>query len=101
MHGPASVRAVVRDQPARTIVHLLNLNVERLSSFEDKVNPATDLSLTVRVPFQNVRAVSIHTADEGGTSGPLKFTSQPDGDGARVQLAIPRLDIGAIVVLEE
>lgn len=100
VQGPPTVRAVMRDQPARTMIHLLNLDVERLSSFEDKVRPATDITLTVRVPFQDVRVLNIQTADENGTSGPLKFTRQQDGEETQLEITIPRLEISAIVVIE-
>jgi hypothetical protein len=100
LQGTATVRAVVHDQPLRTIVHLLNLDVERLSSFEDRVSPATDIRLTVRVPFNNVQGARILTADQGGTSGAAKFSTQPDGDGTLLQTTIPRLDISAMVVIE-
>jgi hypothetical protein len=100
LQAPATVRAVMRDQPTRTMVHLLNLNVQRLSSFEDKVTPASDIKLKVRVPFMAARDVTVHTADEHGTSGPVKFTSTPDGDGSILKVAVPRLDISAIVVID-
>ena len=101
MQGASNVRAVMRDQPKRTIIHLLNLNVERLSSFEDKVTPATDIGLTMRVPLKNVRAVKLLTADENETAGPLKFDRQRDGDGSLVTMTVPRLDVNAILVVEE
>ncbi|MEX2167687.1 MAG: glycoside hydrolase family 66 protein [Pirellulales bacterium] len=99
--GPSTVRAVMRDQPKRTILHLLNLNVERLSSFEDKVTPATDIKLTVRVPLKSVREVKLLTADENETTGTLEFDRQQDGDGSLVTLTVPRLDVSAMVVIEE
>lgn len=41
-----------RARPIREqIVHLLNLNVQRLSWFEGRVNPAADVRLQIRVPF--------------------------------------------------
>jgi hypothetical protein len=97
--APPTVRAVVRDQPNRTIVHLLNLNVERLSSFDDKVVPASDIVLKVRVPFSFVRDVDIHTCDEHGTTGPVNFIHTLDGDESTVDLKVPRLDVSAIVVI--
>lgn len=100
VEGPSTVRAVMRDQPMRTIVHLFNLNVERVSSFKDKVTPATDIKLTARVPFQNVREVKILTADEKGAAGSLEYESERDGDGSRLEFVVPRLEISAIVVIE-
>jgi hypothetical protein len=101
LKAPPTVRAVVRDQSSRTIVHLLNLNIQRISSFEDKVQPASDIKLAVRVPFANARSVNVHTADEHGTSGPLEFAMEPVGDENFVQLAIPHLEISAMIVTEE
>lgn len=100
VHGPPTVRAVVRDQPTRTIIHVFNLNVERLSSFEDRMNPATDIRLTVKVPFPAVRTVGVRTADAGGTPGAAKFTAQRAGDDTLLEITIPRLEISAIVVVE-
>jgi len=97
--GAPNVRAVVHDQDGRTIVHLYNLNVQRLTAFEDKVTPATDVGLSVATP-PNVRSVRILTADAGGTSGPLNFQALGAGNGGTVETKIPRLDISAIVVIE-
>jgi hypothetical protein len=100
LHGPPTVRAIVRDQPRRTLVHLLNLNLERLSSFDDRVRPATDIQLTVRVPFARVRSVRALTADSDGTSGPLPFSARSDDRGAIVELTVPHLEIALLLVIE-
>ncbi len=97
--GPSTVRAIVHDQPSRSIVHLYNLNVERLTSFADRVTPAADIQMKVRVPFK-ARKVSIQTADEQGTKGSLKFTTEQDGDENVLTLTIPRIEISAIIVIE-
>jgi hypothetical protein len=97
--GSPNVRAVVHDQDGRTIVHLHNLNVQRLSSFEDKVTPATDFSLEFRTPAA-VRAVNIRTADAEGTSGPLKFQRAREAGGTLLSTKIPRLDVSAIILIE-
>ncbi len=100
VEGPASVRAVVRDQPRRTVVHLLNLNVRRLSSFEDQVTPAEGVRVTVRVPLKKVRSVRALTADVAGTSGPLQFSRTPDGRGTLVQTTVPHLEIATLLLIE-
>jgi len=94
------VRAIVCDQPGRTVVHLLNLNVERLSSFEDKVHAVSDVRLTVRVPFAEVRSVTALTADDGTTAGALVFRAGREGMGTVIETAVPRLEISAILVIE-
>jgi hypothetical protein len=94
-----NVRAVVHDQTSRTAVHLYNLNVQRLSSFEDKVTPATDINLSVAVPG-TVRSIRVLTADATATSGPLRYSAIRAGNGQVVETKIPRLDINSIVVIE-
>jgi hypothetical protein len=98
IQGPATVRAVVHDQPGKRIVHLLNLNVQRLSSFEDKVNPATDVRVQVRVPFA-VRSVNAISADSEAMQGPVQFTSAQENNESVLTLTIPRLDLHTILVV--
>jgi hypothetical protein len=100
LQGPATLRAVVRDQPGRTIVHLYNLNIERISSFDDKVHVAENIRVAVRVPFARVKSIRALTADPGGTNGPLSFSSKPEGRGTVVEFVVPRLEISAILDLE-
>jgi hypothetical protein len=97
--GAPNVRAVVHDQNGRTIVHLYNLNVQRLSSFEDKVTPATEVGLAIRTAGP-VGSVSIRTADPDGTSGPLKFEVVPEEGKSLISTKIPRLDVSAILLIE-
>ena len=99
--GPATVRAYVHDQPTRTIVHLLNLNVRRLSSFEDAVTPANGLHATVRVPFANVRSVMSYSADERTVKGRLPFVSRPHEKETEVEFTVDRLDIAAIIEITD
>ena len=100
LQAPPSVRAVVRDQGHRTIVHLLNLNIQRLSSFEDKVTPASDLGLQVRVPFKRVHRVRLLTADEPHSPEAVPFLTQADGSGTVVDFHVGRLAVSAIAVIE-
>jgi hypothetical protein len=100
VEGPPTVRAVVHDQPPRTIVHLLNLGVERLSSFEDKVHPAANVRLRVSVPGPGVRSVRAISADAEATRGAVPFTTTRDADGAQVEVTIPSLRLSTILVIE-
>ena len=97
--GAPAVRAIVRDQPRRTIVHLLNLNVQRLGSFEDKVNPVFDLSVAVCVPLKAVHAVHALTADDAAASGLVPFTARAMGRQSLVEITLPRLDIATMLVI--
>ncbi len=98
VRGPATIRAVVRDLPQRTLVHLLNLNVVRRSSFEDEVRPAENVRLTVHVPFRSGYTVRAITADAQGTSGNLPADFHADSRGGMVEFVVPRLDLSAILV---
>jgi hypothetical protein len=98
--GPSTVRAVAYDQQDRTIVHLYSLNIQRSSSFEDRVTPVTDLTLGVTVPWDAAATVVARTADRLGSSGPLKFKENKQGSNGRLDIAIPRLEISALIVIQ-
>jgi hypothetical protein len=104
IEAAATVRAVVHDQSTgdskRTVVHLLNLNVERVSSFEDKVRPAAGVRLRVRVPMAVVRRVTANTADAEATRGEVRFTSEAEGGGRVVEMMVPAVGVSTILVIE-
>ncbi len=99
IRGPITVRAVVRDQPQQTLVHLLNLNIYRRSSFEDEVHPAENLRLTVRVPFESACSVQAITADAQGTPGSLAAHFHKTAQGSTVEFVVPRLEVAAMVAI--
>jgi hypothetical protein len=100
VQGPPTLRAIVSDQPNRTIVHLLNLNVQRLSSFEDRVNPATGVRLRIRVPFATVHSATAISADRDATRGRCAFTTKSDGGGTLVEITLPQVDIASMMLIE-
>jgi hypothetical protein len=100
VEGPPTVRVVVHDQSKRTIVHLYNLNVRRLSSFEDKVTPVTDVRLTMPLTYRP-RSVTMQTADDVKDSAPLKYEPLINsGPETLISITVPRLEISAILVIE-
>jgi hypothetical protein len=98
--GSPAVRAVVRDQPGRTVVHLYNLAIERTSSFDDKVTPATDLAIRVRVPMMEAKSVTVLSADGGATTGPVAQTADPSSGDLFVEFKVPKLAIASIAVID-
>jgi hypothetical protein len=100
VQGPPALRVPVRDQPRRTIVPMLNLNIQRLSSFADKVIAAEAVGVKVRVPFKRVRSVRALTADAGATAGLLSFSAKRTGDESMVELTLPRLEIATLLMIE-
>jgi hypothetical protein len=98
--APPTVRAVVRRQGERTIVHLLNLNVRRVSSFEDQVTPATQVRIKVRCGKVQPTKVRLRTPDDHATRGAVPLGASVDGGEFVADLTVPRLDISTIVVIE-
>jgi hypothetical protein len=100
VEGPATVRAVVRQQGAKTIVHLLNLDVQRISSFEDRVKPATQVRIRVRCGKAQPTKVRVRSADDHGTRGAVPMAVTADGGEFVAELTVPRVEVSAIVVIE-
>jgi len=96
----AAIRTVVRQSEDRTIVHVMNLNVQRVSSFEDRVTPASDVKLKVRTKLKQPRSVRAMTADDAATKGALEFNVTVDSDDSIVEVTLPRVDLSAILVIE-
>jgi hypothetical protein len=101
LKGPPTIRAVVHDQRNRTLVHLYNLNIEKVSSFDDKIHPAQDIHVKIHVPFKRVHSVHALTADKAATIGEIKFTAQPDGKDSIIELTVPHLKISTILCIEK
>ncbi|MFA6241561.1 MAG: hypothetical protein WC655_11555 [Candidatus Hydrogenedentales bacterium] len=98
--GPATVRGVVRDTKTSTVVHVYNLNVERLSSFEDKITPAENLRVSVLVPFAQVKSVQFSSADPETPSREIEFAATAEGSGSRIEVTIPKIEVSAMIVIE-
>ncbi len=101
LRGPASLRAVVCDQSRRAIVHLYNLNVQRLAPFEDRVQPARQIGITLRVPFKKVQSVRALTADPGATGGALEYTARSEGRETVIEMTYPILEVSTLLVVEQ
>lgn len=98
--GAKTVRALVRDQSKRTIIHLLNLNIQRINSFEDHVEPARDVQVRCLVPFDHVSSCRAFTADGDATNGKTPFAVERDLVGTWVRATVPQLSISTILVIE-
>ena len=94
-----NMRATVYDESRRSIVHLYNLGIERLSSYEDRVHSVTNCALRIRVTFDKARTVTALTADKAATSGKLPFTMERTAGETAVRVRLPKLDIGTILVI--
>jgi hypothetical protein len=94
--GPATVRVVVRDQNGRTIAHIYNLNVQKVSSYQDKVVPAENVEVKVRKTSGEAHSIRVLTADAEAKT----FSTSFDEGGNIAVITIPRLDIAAMAVIE-
>ena len=100
VRGPATVRAVVRDQPRRTLRPFAELEYRPPFVVRGRVHPAENVRLIVRVPFQSGCTARAVTADVHGTSGNLPADFHGESQGGTVEFVVPRLEVAAIVVLE-
>jgi hypothetical protein len=98
--GPPTVRAIVRTKGKRTIVHLLNLNVARVSSFEDRVTPVEGLRIKVRCGTDRPTRVTAISGVAGATQEPIEFTTSRDDKGDVVEVTVPRVSVSTIVLIE-
>jgi len=98
--GPPTLRAVVRNKPGKTIVHLLNLNVARLSSFEDRVTPASDVRLRIRCRGLRPRSVTALTCDPDATRGAVPFIVTSDASGVVVETTVSKIALSTILCIE-
>ncbi|MEO7298825.1 MAG: hypothetical protein ABI042_09645, partial [Verrucomicrobiota bacterium] len=99
LEASPTVRATVFDQKNKTIVHLFDLNVQRLSSFEDKVTPATNVRIKVRVPLTKVHSVEMLSADAGSPQQ-LQFTLRREKNESWLETSVPELKISAMLIIE-
>ena len=100
LDAPSTVRAIVRRQGGATIVHLLNLDVRRVSSFADQVTPATQVRIKVRCGKVQPTKIRLRTPDDHATRGAIPLGVTADGGEFVADVTIPRLDISTIVVIE-
>lgn len=98
--GPKTVRGVARDLEKRTVIFLYNLNVERLSSFEDKVVPAENVVVEVQVPFTEIKAVTLSDPEGARSAATAEFSAVETAGGARVRIEVPALNIGLLALVD-
>jgi hypothetical protein len=93
-----NIRVVARRQAGKTILHLLNLNVQRINSFEDRVTPATDVRIRIRFPRPFPKSIIALTADPDGSTGPI--APDVNGEGMTLSATLGRVVVSSILTLE-
>jgi hypothetical protein len=100
IEGPSTIRTIVRQKGDATIVHVLNLNMRRLSSFEDKVTPATNLKLRIRYRARASTTIKAFSADANATHETIPFNPGVKGDVNYVDLTLPRVDVSTLLIVQ-
>lgn len=100
LEAPHTLRAVVRDADHGTLLHLYNLNIEKISSFQDHLNPVESVRVRCRIPKKTIRSVTALSADASVTTGTLKFEVVREKEGCVVLFELPRVEISTVVVVE-
>lgn len=95
-----TLRVVMQDKIKQTIVHVYNLGVERVSSFEDKVYPVSSVPLKIRVPARRVISVQAFSPEEAVDGVRVPFKTRMEKAGLWVDLTLPRLEIATILVID-
>ncbi|HUW59755.1 MAG TPA: prolyl oligopeptidase family serine peptidase [Candidatus Bathyarchaeia archaeon] len=90
------VHGIVRDAQNATTVFLYNLNIRRISSFEDAVTPADHLQLEIKIPWKHVANVTLSTADEDKSETSIPFSLSGD----TLSIEIPTLHISALLQIK-
>jgi hypothetical protein len=98
--APPTVRAVVREKQAKTIVHLLNLNIERLSSFQDRVTRANDIAVELQLNVAAVHSVRAVSSDAGFLPSKLEWKSSAHAGAVNITVAVPPLETSLLLVIE-
>jgi len=100
LNAPETVRAVVRDTEKKTLVFLYNLNMERLSSFEDTVAPAPESNLKILLSRKNVTKATLSSPDADIVSGTLMFTATATDAGVQTTCTVPSFATAILLVFE-
>ncbi len=95
LEAPATVRVALLRQQGRRIIHLLNLDVRRRSSFEDEVYPASDVRLLLRRDLSPTESVTLHAIAKDSVTLPrVPSKKDPRYD----VVPVPLLDVNALIV---
>jgi hypothetical protein len=101
LDGQPYLRGKVFEKSGRTIVHLLNLNVRKKSSFDDEVFPATNIHIDLKLGKGRIRSAHIISADSHATVGKVPFEIVQREGNQILRLSIPRIDISSILEVEQ
>jgi len=100
LDAPETVRAVVRDTKDKTIVFLYNLNMERLSSFEDKVTPVPASSMKILLPRSGITSVTLSSPDASVSTSALEYQAAPADNTVWVECKLPEFETALLIELK-
>lgn len=100
LEAPPTLRVVVQDAKKGTVLHFYNLNIEKVSPFQDRLVPAEFVRVECRIPRHSVRSVTAFSADARASTGSLKFETVRERGGCSVQFQLPTIEISTLVLVE-
>ena len=92
--------AVVRDAEDKTLVFLYNLNMERLSSFEDKVTPVPASSMKILLPRSGITSVTLSSPDASVSTSALEYQAAPADNTVWVECKLPEFETALLIELK-
>lgn len=88
-----SLRGVIKETAEVTYLLLYNLNIERISSYEDQIHPANNINVSVKILRNMIKKVVVSTPEEEYEASPM--ISNED----YITLAIKELQVAGIVII--
>lgn len=100
VEGPPTVRAIARSLPKKQVIHLLNMDIRRINSFEDEVHAASNIKLRVASSVGDVRSVRLLSADKTSGDAQFQWRAYRTAYGSDIDMVIPQLQVSALIVIE-
>jgi len=97
--GNEMVRGTILETHDTVFILLYNLNIERISSYEDKVIPARDIPISVRISNPSIGKILLSTPEREQDIADYEITKLGDTD-AYLTFHIPELPLAGIVIIK-
>lgn len=99
IQGNEMVRGIIRETSDTVFILLYNLNIERISSYEDNIIPARDISISVRISNPSIGKILLSTPEREQDIADYEITKLGDTD-AYLTFHIPELPLAGIVIIK-
>lgn len=90
------LRAVIKEKQDKIFILIYNLNIERISTYEDKVTPAKNIHISIKITQPEIEKILVLTPDIPPESIHYEISTSPKGF-SHISLHLPELPIAGIV----